>query len=610
LNYLQYIGIVLLFVIILFFSAHIIQYIEINGFESLNELDASIIDNPFDFSGLSKDGILTSLLISFILSITYIIYVINTKSERKGKEHGSAEWGSKNDSRKLVDYIDKKNNVILTRTEVVSIDTRKIGNINIFVVGGPGSGKTRFFIKPNLMQMNSSFVVTDPKGEILRATGKMMENSGYKVKVLNLVNMRASDCYNPFSYIREDKDVIKVISTIMKNTTPVGQQSSDPFWEKSETALLQAIVFYLFYEAPVSEQNFNQVMILLRAAEAKEDDENYKSKLDILFDILESKKPEHIALKQYKIFKQAAGKTAKSILVSIGVRLAVFNIDDVNQLTFKDTMEFSKLGDEKTILYVITPDSDHTFNFIAAMLFTQLIDTLYYKADFELNGSLNIPVRFKMDEFPNIGTLPNFDKVLATCRSRKISFSVIIQSLPQIKEIYKNNWGSIIGNCDIFLFLGGQEQSTLEYVSKFLGKSTIHGKNTSFSRGRNSSSSLSEYTVGRDLLTPDEVRRLDREKCVLIISGMKPFISKKFKIEKHKNFKLSGDFDENNNFNVTSLIKIAPKLYKEHKKNINLDKDDENIEFVSDNDDSTKDNINLNKEINKAILTKERWFDV
>lgn len=474
--------------------------------------------------------------------IVFIAYVVTSRRKlMMGREHGSARWATDAEIKKLKNR-DSPKNIILTQTERLSLNTRKTRkNLNVLVIGGSGSGKTRFYVKPNLMQHNTSYVITDPKGEIFLSSAQMLEKNGYKIKVLNLVEMENSFNYNPFAYIRCEKDILVLINQLIKNTTPKNSTSNDPFWEKAETALLQAIFLYLWYLAPEEEQNFSMVMTLLRHAEVKEEDESFQSVLDYMFQELESKEKDHIAVKQYKIFKQAAGKTAKSILVSVGVRLAAFNIKALEDLTYTDTLELYKLGEEKTALFIIIPDADSTFNFLAAMMYSQIFNTLYYRADFVYKGRLPIHVRFMLDEFANIGQIPDFEKMLATMRSREISVSIIIQNLAQLKTLYKDSWESITGNCDSLLFLGGQEQSTLEYVSKRLGKMTIETKTGNRTKGSRGSFTTNYGIHGRELMTADEISSMPDNDCILFIRGLHPFYSNKFVIEQHPEYKNLSD---------------------------------------------------------------------
>lgn len=497
-------------------------------------------------------------LIGFAGFMYWIVIAYTVTSRRKllpSKEHGSARWSSKEEIKRLKDR-NRYKNVILTQTESLSLKTRKTRkNLNVLVVGGSGSGKTRFYVKPNLMQHNTSYVITDPKGELFLSSAKMLENKGYKIKVLNLVEMENSFNYNPFAYIRCEKDIIVLINQLIKNTTPKNSTSNDPFWEKAETALLQAIFLYLWYLAPEEEQNFSMVMTLLRHAEVKEEDEDFLSVLDYMFQELEEKEKDHIAVKQYKIFKQAAGKTAKSILVSVGVRLAIFNIKALEDLTYTDTLELHKLGEEKTALFIIIPDADSTFNFLAAMMYSQIFSTLYYRADFVHKGRLPIHVRFMLDEFPNIGQIPDFEKMVATMRSREISVSIIIQNLAQLKTLYKDSWESITGNCDSLLFLGGQEQSTLEYISKRLGKMTIETKTWNRTRGSRGSFTTNFGIHGRELMTADEISSMPDSDCILFIRGLNPFYSKKYVIEQHPEYKNLSDANPMHEYDYKNKIK-------------------------------------------------------
>ncbi len=498
------------------------------------------------------------------LSAGYIIGVLYYYTTRRkfmmGKEHGSAKWATEKEMRKLADE-DESNNVILTNDARMSLNTRKtLRNLNMLVIGGSGSGKTRFFVKPNLMQHNTSYVVTDPKGELLRSTATMLKEEGYDIKVFNLIDMKHSNTYNPFEYINPrtpDTDIEKLIKNLIKNTTPPKAGTNDPFWENAETVLLKAIMCYLYHEAPKEEQNFEMVMELLRAAEIKEEDEDYESVLDILFKELEKEKPNHIAVQEYHTFKSGAGKTTKSILISLGVRLSPFNLKDIRNLTRTDNIDLTSIGDKKTALFVVIPDSDSTFNFLVAMLYSQLFDKLYYRADFENNGRLDYHVRFMLDEFANIGEIPDFEKKVATMRSREISASIIIQNLAQLKTMYKDSWESITGNCDTILFLGGKEQSTLEYISKAIGKTTIETKTTGLSRGRQGSSSINYGIHGRELMTPEEIGTMPNENCILLVRGYNPHYSRKFIIEDHPNYERLEDHDPKNAFDYKQIHTIS-----------------------------------------------------
>lgn len=492
----------------------------------------------------------------FYWAVAALILLDIQKKYMFGKEHGTAKWGDKKGIKKLTDK-DESKNIIFTKTEMLSTDTRKTRkNLNVLVFGGAGTGKSRFVVKPNLLQANLSYVITDPKGELLRDAGKSFIQAGYKLKVFNLIEMGYSLCYNLFAYIRSETDVLKIINSLIKNTNPKGfSGGNDPFWEKSEAALLQAIFFYIWYEIVPEEQNMGTVMQLLKYANVKEEDESYVSDLDIIFNELQKDKPNHIANRQYTIFKQGAGKTAKSILISVGVRLAAFNIDAVSNLTSKDELELDKLGDEKTVLFVVIPDSDTTFNFLAAMMYSQLFDSLYYTADFKNNGRLKHHVRCMLDEFANIGYIPDFENRIATMRSREISCTIILQNLAQLETMYKESWKTIVGNCDSFLFLGSKEQSTLEYVSKQLGKETIDTRNINYGKGKQGSTSYNNGILGRELMTPDEIGRMPDNDCILIIRGLYPFYSKKYVLEDHPRFKYLYDYDEKNYFDYRDAKK-------------------------------------------------------
>lgn len=546
------------YIVLLFFLIHFLNVVSTYDNFNITMLEMALGDTVSSmkankFIMPAKKDMDIIIFISTFYGILSLYYFTTRKKYMFGKEHGTAVWAEKKDIKRIMDKDDKKN-IIFTDSEKMSLNTRKTRkNLNILTIGGSGSGKTRFFVKPNVMQANTSYVITDPKGELLRDTGKFLEKEGYKIKVFNLIDMEYSNCYNPFAYIKKESDVLKVINTLIRNTTPKGAGTGDPFWEKSETALLQALFFYIYNYINEDEHNFDTVLKLLRLAEVKEDDENFKSELDFLFEKIEEEYPGNIACKQYAIFQQSAGKTAKSILVSVGVRLSVFNIESIARLTSKDDLDLGALGDEKTALFVIIPDSDTTFNFIVAMMYSQLFDSLYYTADFKNKGRLKNHVRFLLDEFANIGQIPDFDKLIATMRSREISVSIILQNLSQLKTMYKDNWESIIGNCDSVLFLGGKEPSTLEYVSKALGKQTIDTRSINYSKGRNSSSSYNYGIVGRELMQPNELGVMPDSDCVLLIRGMKPFYSKKFQIEKHENYKYLFDSSDENFFDYRKV---------------------------------------------------------
>ena len=470
------------------------------------------------------------------------IFYSSQKNYRRGEEHGSARWG---DARQICKKYSQKpysQNILLTQNFRISLDTHKHRRcLNILVVGGSGAGKSRGFALPNIMQCCCSMVITDPKAELLRKTGGLLEKKGYEVRVFDLINPDTSFCYNPFEYVHDDKDVLRLISNLIQNTTPKGSQSSDPFWEKSETALLQALMLYLLHEAPPEEQNFAMIMEMLGSAQVKEEDEDYESPLDILFDRLEMRDPESIAVKQYHIYKQAAGKTAKSILISVGVRLAAFNLPQIAKLTNTDELDLSSMGEKKVALFCCIPDADTSLNYLVGMIYSQLFQTLYYMADRVHGGALPVPVNCIMDEFPNV-SLPNeFEKILATCRSRSIYCSIIIQNMSQLKALFKDSWESLVGNCDEFLYLGGNEKETHKYVSELLGKETIDTNTYGQTKGKSGSYSTNFQQSGRELLQPDEVRMLDNQNALLFIRGERPILDAKYDLMKHHNIRYTED---------------------------------------------------------------------
>ena len=518
----------------------IAPYINNGLIEALPYLTKAIND-PFHIT-LCKNTLKTIFIFLLIYGIGIGIYFSTLRNYRRQEEYGSAKWGYASKVNKK--YADKtySQNKILSQNVRIGLDGKKHRrNLNTLVIGGSGAGKTRFYGKPNIMQCNTSFVILDPKGEILRDTGNLLEKEGYVIRVIDLIDMSKSHGYNPFAYIQDDKDVLKLITNLIRNTTPKGAQSNDPFWEKSETALLEALCLYLINEAPEEEQNFSMVMEMIVAAEPKEDDEDYISPLDQLFIELENDKPESLALKQYKIYKQAAGKTAKSILISVGVRLAAFNLESIASLTHYDELELEKMGERKTALFAVIPDNDSTFNFLIGMLYTQLFQMLYYSADIIHHGELPIPVHFMMDEFANVALPDEFDKLLATMRSRRIFVSIIIQNLAQIKALYKDAWESIVGNCDELYYLGGNEQSTHKFMSEYLGKETLDTNTYGKSSGRNGNYSTNYQQAGRELLTADEVRLLDNDYALLFIRGELPILDKKYNILNHPNVAYTKD---------------------------------------------------------------------
>ena len=483
----------------------------------------------------------------------------NAKKFRQGVEYGSARWGNAKDIEPYVDSV-FENNVILTETERLMMSGRPkqpkyARNKNILVIGGSGSGKTRFFVKPNLMQMHSSYVVTDPKGTVLVECGKMLLKNGYKVKVLNTINFKKSMHYNPFAYIRSEKDILKLVNTIILNTKGEGQQSGEDFWVKAEKLYYTALIGYIWYECVEEEQNFTTLLDMINASEAREDDEEFKNPVDLMFDELEEREPDHFAVKQYKKYKLAAGKTAKSILISCGARLAPFDIKELRDLTSYDELELDMLGDEKTALFVIISDTDDTFNFIVSIMYTQLFNLLCDRADDVYNGRLPIHVRCLLDEFANIGQIPKFEKLIATIRSREISASIILQSKSQLKAIYKDNADTIEGNCDTTLFLGGKEKTTLKELAEVLGKETIDLYNTSDTKGTSQSYGLNYQKTGKELMSQDEIAVMDGGKCIMQLRGVRPFFSNKFDITKHKQYHLLSDYDEKNALDIEKYVK-------------------------------------------------------
>mgnify|MGYP002678104814 FL=1 len=488
------------------------------------------------------DSMKAILIFLAIYGMSVGVYLSTHRNYRRGEEHGSAKWGDARQLCKKYADKDKQQNIILTQNTRIGLDGRKHRrNLNVMVVGGSGAGKTRFFAKPNIMQANTSFVVLDPKGEILRDTGGLLEKQGYDIKVLDLINTEKSHGFNPFVYLRDDKDVLRLVSNLIRNTTPKGAQSNDPFWERAETALLEALILYLVNEAPPEEKNFPMVMEMINAAEVKEEDEEYASVLDELFERLAMNDPEHLAVKQYHIFKLAAGKTAKSILISLGVRLEKFNLPQIASVVNHDELDIPSLGERKTALFAIIPDSDSSLNFIIGMMYSSIFQELYYIADHVYGGRLPVHVHCVMDEFANIALPDEFDKLLATMRSREFSVSIIIQNIAQLKALFEKQWESIIGNCDEFLYLGGNEDSTHELVSKKLGKTTIDTNTYGQSKGRNGNYSTNWQISGRELYTPDEVRMLDNRYALLFIRGERAIQDEKYDILRHPNVKQTID---------------------------------------------------------------------
>ena len=491
----------------------------------------------------------------------------NAKKFRQGVEYGSARWGTPADIKPYVDEKDD-NNIILTETERLTMSSRPKNpkyarNKNTLVVGGSGSGKTRFFVKPNIMQLHSSYCITDPKGTLLVECGNLLAKAKYQIKVLNLINFKKSMHYNPFMYIHSEKDILKLVNTIIANTKGEGDKSGEDFWVKAEKLYCQALIGYIWYEAPEDEMNFSTLLEMINASEAREDDENFKNAVDLMFDELAQREPDHFAVRQYAKYKLAAGKTAKSILISCGARLAPFDIRELRDLMSYDELELDLLGDRKTALFIIIPDTDDTFNFVASIMYTQLFNLLCDRADDVYGGRLPVHVRCLLDEFANIGQIPKFDKLIATIRSREISASIILQSQSQLKAIYKDNADTIIGNCDTTLFLGGKETTTLKEMSEMLGKETIDLYNTSDTRGTNRSYGLNYQKTGKELMTKDELAVMDGGKCIMQLRGVRPFFSNKYDITKHKRYKYLSDYDPKLAFDIEKYMSRKLVLKKD-----------------------------------------------
>ena len=528
--------------------------------------------------------LLTGLIAGALLKLAVYVKGKNRKKFRQGEEYGSARWGKPEDIKPYMDP-EFSNNVILTQTEFLTMNSRPkqpkyARNKNILVIGGSGSGKTRFFVKPNLMQMHSSYVVTDPKGTILVECGKMLQRGApklgkdgkpmkdkrgkviyepYRIKVLNTINFKKSMHYNPFAYIHSEKDILKLVTTLIANTKGEGK-AGDDFWVKAETLLYCALIGYIHYEAPVEEQNFSTLIEFINAMEVREDDEEFKNPVDLMFDALESEKPNHFAVRQYKKYKLAAGKTAKSILISCGARLAVFDIAELREVTSYDELELDTLGDRKTALFLIMSDTDDSFNFLISMCYTQLFNLLCEKADDVYGGRLPVHVRCLIDECANIGQIPKLEKLVATIRSREISACLVLQAQSQLKAIYKDNADTIIGNMDTSIFLGGKEPTTLKELAAVLGKETIDTYNTGESRGRETSHSLNYQKLGKELMSQDELAVMDGGKCILQLRGVRPFLSDKYDITRHPNFKYTADADKRNTFDIEAFLSARLKL--------------------------------------------------
>ncbi|HEO7045811.1 TPA: type IV secretory system conjugative DNA transfer family protein, partial [Streptococcus agalactiae] len=539
------------------FASHVNSYV---GGDIIDRILVAFsqIDTLKYIPSLKIKNLIPGLILSVVIKLILIQKKKKAKKFREGREYGSARWGNEKD---IEPYIDKKfeNNVLLTQTERLTMNNRPKNpkyarNKNVLVIGGSGSGKTRFFVKPNLMQMHSSYVVTDPKGTLVLECGKMLERNGYEIKILNTINFKKSMRYNPFAYLKSEKDILKLVQTIIANTKGEGEKSTEDFWVKAEKLYYTALIGYIWYEAPKEEQNFTTLLAMIDASEVREEDENFKNAVDYMFEALEKEKPNHFAVKQYKKYKLAAGKTAKSILISCGARLAPFDIQELRDLMKEDELELDTLGEKKTALFVIISDTDDTFNFVVSIMYSQLFNLLCDKADDEYGGRLPVHVRCLLDEFANIGLIPKFEKLIATIRSREISACIILQAQSQLKSIYKDNADTIVGNCDSTLFLGGKERTTLKELSESLGKETIDLYNTSETRSNQKSFGLNYQKTGKELMSQDEITVMDGGKCIYQLRGVRPFLSDKFDITKHKNYKLLEDYDKRNIFDIEKYL--------------------------------------------------------
>ena len=545
------------------FSKHINSYV---GGDIIDRLMVGISDiGTLSYvPSLSPRDLLVGISVAAIVKLIVYSKGKNKKKYRQGKEYGSARWG---ESKDIAPYIDPKfeNNVLITNTERLTMNSRPKNpkyarNKNVLVIGGSGSGKTRFYVKPNLMQMHSSYVVTDPKGTLVLECGKMLYENGYDIKILNTINFKKTMKYNPFAYLRSEKDILKLVQTIIANTKGDGEKAGEDFWVKAEKLYYTALIGYIYYEAPEEEKNFKTLLDMIDASEVREDDETYMNPIDRLFEALEKKDPTHFAVKQYKKYKLAAGKTAKSILISCGARLAPFDIRELRELMSEDELELDKIGDRKTALFVIISDTDDTFNFVVSIMYSQLFNLLCDKADDVYGGRLPVHVRCLLDEFANIGLIPKFEKLIATIRSREISASIILQAQSQLKAIYKDHADTIVGNCDSTLFLGGKEKTTVKELSETLGKETIDLYNTSETRSNQKSFGLNYQKTGKELMSQDEITVMDGGKCIYQLRGVRPFLSDKFDITKHKNYKLLEDYDKKNLFDVEEYLTNRDKV--------------------------------------------------
>ena len=547
----------------IWFALLIAPYIETGIAEILLGAE-DVFANPFNIK-LCENSLRSVLIFLLIYGISIGIYISTKKNYRRGEEHGSAKWGNAESINKKYRQKPDSDNKLLTQRVRIGMNGKKHRrNLNVLVCGGSGAGKTRFYCKPNIMQGNTSLAMLDPKGELVRDLGYLLEKLGYEIKVLDLINMEKSHCYNPFVYIQSDNDVQKLVTNLFKSTTPKGSSSSDPFWDTSAGMLLSSLIFYLVYEAPEEEQNFSMVMEMLRAGEVKEDDDSYMSPLDILFSRLEMRNPDHIAVKYYKDYHSGSAKTLKSIQITLASRLEKFNLDSLAKLTMVDELEINKMGEKKIALFALIPDNDTSFNFLVSILYTQLFQQLYYVADNIHNGSLPIPVHFIMDEFANVSLPNDFTKILSTCRSRKIYISIILQNIAQLKALFEKDWESIIGNCDEFLYLGGNEQGSHKLISELAGRASINTNTYGKSSGRSGNYSTNYQMLGRELLTPDEVRLLDNRYAILFIRGERPILDLKYNILKHPNVKYTTDGKENAYIHNGTSNEIATILFEDN----------------------------------------------
>ncbi|MDD3187813.1 MAG: type IV secretory system conjugative DNA transfer family protein [Bacilli bacterium] len=582
---------ILIFIIglipIIWLSLLVAPYINDDLIGIINNLSKSF-ENPFKIIWCNNSlKVIIIFLFSYLIGIG--IYYATKKNYRRREEHGSAKWGEASSIGKK--YIQKPilNNKILTQHVKLGLNGKKHRrNLNVLVCGGSGAGKTRFYCKPNIMQTNTSFVILDPKGEMLRDTGYLLENEGYEVKVLDLINMEKSHCYNPFVYLKSDNDVQKLVTNLFKATTPKGSQSNDPFWDTAASMLLLSLIFYLKYEAPDDEKNFPMVIEMLRAGEVREDDDMYKSPLDILFDNLENREPGHIAIKYYTDYRAGSAKTLKSIQITLSARLEKFNLESLASLTITDELDLQSLGEKKVALFALIPDNDTSFNFLVSILYTQLFQQLFFLADNQYKGSLPVHVHFIMDEFANVSLPDDFDKILSVMRSREVSVSIILQNLAQLKALFEKQWESIVGNCDEFLYLGGNEQSTHKYVSELLGKETIDTNTYGKSSGRSGNYSTNYQISGRELLTPDEVRMLDNRYSILFIRGERPIMDLKYDVLKHPNVNKTTDGKENAYLHGNTDKAIASIVFDEeieqYKNFTKIEEVASNYEIISSED--------------------------